>query len=79
MQRFEYEITSHDANTFNELVFYCSESGQCNLTDIPPDQTTILQNILNDRGWEGWDLVQISFGKNGLLAFWKRQVKEGKD
>lgn len=74
MRRFEYEVTRHEADTFNELVFYCSEGGQCNVADVPPDQTTILQNILNERGWEGWELVQIAFGKNGLIAFWKKSI-----
>ncbi len=78
MPKFEYEITRHSADTFNELVYYCSETGQCNLDEIPPDQTTILKGILNERGWKGWELLQIVFGKNGLVAFWKRPIEVSK-
>jgi len=41
------------------------------------DQTTTLVKILNERGEQGWELVQVSFGKDGVMAFWKRKVKEG--
>ena len=78
MPKFEYEITRHTAETFNELVYYCSEAGQCSLDEIPTDQTTVLKGILNERGWQGWELLQIVFGKNGLVAFWKRPVEESK-
>jgi len=39
------------------------------------DQTEILGEMLNERGKQGWELVQISFGKEGLMAFWKREAK----
>lgn len=74
MSRFEYQITRHPAETFNEVVFYCNESGECGLEAIPPEQIEILQKILNEKGWHGWELVQIAFGANGLLAFWKRPL-----
>jgi hypothetical protein len=35
-----------------------------------------LTDILNNRGREGWELVQISFGRDGLMAYWKRIVKD---
>ena len=42
------------------------------MDQIPADQTETLQGILNEEGIEGWGLVQVSFGKGGVLAFWKR-------
>jgi hypothetical protein len=72
MQQFEYKITRHPAETFSELVYYCTESGECSMDQIPADQTETLQGILNEEGIEGWGLVQVSFGKGGVLAFWKR-------
>ncbi len=74
MQRFEYEVTTHAEEQFRELVFYCNEQGECGLNDVPPDQFTVLVKILNSRGAEGWELVEIKFGKEGLIAFWKRQL-----
>ena len=74
MDRYEYQITKHPADTFSKLTFYCTEAGQCSLDDIPQEQTDVLQSILNERGWEGWELVQVAFGGSGLLAFWKRRL-----
>jgi len=74
MKQFEYEITKHAAETFAQLVYFCSEAGECNLEQIPADQTRILEDMLNERGSQGWDLIQVSFGKDGIMAFWKREL-----
>jgi hypothetical protein len=76
MKRFEYEITKHSADTFDKVVYFCSETGQCGLDEVSRDQTRILAGILNQKGQEGWELVQVAFGQDGLMAFWKRKVKE---
>ena len=73
MKTLTYKITKHPADTFKELVYYCSEAGECSLQQIPHDQTETLQNILNIEGAGGWELVQVSFGANGILAFWKKE------
>jgi hypothetical protein len=72
MKGFEYKITKHPAETFSELVYYCTETGECALDQIPHDQTETLQNILNAEGAAGWELIQVSFGSNGIIAFWKK-------
>ena len=72
MDRFEYEVTRHRADTFYDLVYFCSETGECSLDTVPGDQAQILTDLLNERGENGWELVQVAFGKDGLLAFWKR-------
>jgi hypothetical protein len=74
MKKFEYEITKHAAEDFNQLVYFCSETGECTLDQVPDYQTNALKRILNGRGDEGWELVQISFGRNGIVAFWKRMI-----
>jgi hypothetical protein len=76
MQRFEYDVTRHSADTFRELTFYCSEKGECTLDTVPQEQTDILKALLNQRGWEGWELIQLAFGDNGLIAFWKRAIRK---
>ena len=75
MKRFEYNITKHPAESFTELVYYCTEKGECKLDQIPKDQTEVLQSILNGEGGNGWELVQVSFGQNGILAFWKKELQ----
>ena len=76
VKRFEYEITQHPGEAFNQVVYFCSEAGACRIGDVPGDQTRVLTEILNERGRQGWDLVQVTFGKDGVMAFWKRKVKE---
>ena len=76
MKRFQYEITHHPADTFDKVVYFCSETGQCSLNEVSKDETRILTDILNNRGKDGWELVQIAFGKDGLIAFWKHDVAD---
>jgi hypothetical protein len=33
-----------------------------------------MESLLNEGGLLGWELVQASFGKEGILVFWKRQI-----
>jgi hypothetical protein len=74
MAQFEYEITKHPAEAFHQLVYFCSESGECNFSELPSDQMGVLKDILNERGAQGWELIQLSFGKDGIVAFWKRPI-----
>lgn len=76
MTLFKYEITHHPANAFKELVCFCTESGECSLDQVPKDQTATLAGILNERGQMGWELIQVCFGEEGMMAFWKRQTKQ---
>lgn len=72
--RFEYEITTHPAEEFSKLVYFCSDEGDCALNDLPPDQLRLLARLLNHRGSEGWELIEMLFGKDGMVAFWKRAI-----
>lgn len=74
MERFEYKITKHSADTFDKIIYFCSEFGQCGIDEISKDQTRILTDILNTQGDEGWALVQISFAKDGVMIYWKRRI-----
>ena len=76
METFEYHITKHPAEEFSQLHFFCSDSGECELEKIPDFQIRHLADILNEQGDGGWELVQISFGRDGLLIFWKRKIGE---
>jgi hypothetical protein len=78
MEYFEYDITRHSAESLEKVIYFCSESGQCGIDEVSKDQTRILADILNNRGNKGWELVQISFGKDGVMAFWKRRIKDKK-
>jgi len=41
---------------------------------LPSSQVDVFVGFLNKRGAEGWELVEIFFGKDGIVAFWKRAV-----
>jgi len=74
MKQFEYEITKHPADEFSKLVYFCNPEGECDLDQVPSDQTKILENLLNQRGKDGWELLQTLFGKDGIVIFWKREL-----
>jgi hypothetical protein len=74
MKRFEYTITKHPSDEFKQLVYFCTEQGKCNLEEVPSNQLTTLGSLLEERGEEGWELVQVFLGRNGVVAFWKREV-----
>ena len=74
MTKYTYDITKHPAEEFSRLTYFCTESGECSLEEIPDHQAIILRDILNQRGGEGWELVQLFFGKDGVVALWKRIV-----
>jgi hypothetical protein len=74
MKAFKYEITKHPADRFIQLAYFCNEKGECSHDQLPLDQMAVLNDILNDRGSQGWELVQIFFNEGGMLAFWKKET-----
>ena len=75
MKHFEYKITKHLSDTFDKIIYFCSKTGTCSIDEVSKHQTKILTDILNNQGREGWELVQISFGKDGVMVYWKRKIK----
>lgn len=73
MARYEYEVVKYPAETFQRTVFFCSEQGACSLEHVPDEDALHLGKVLNERGAQGWELVQLSFGKDGAIGFWKRR------
>ena len=75
MKQFEYEITKHPADEFTHLVYFCTNEGECNVDQVSLNQTEVLKEILNEMGVQGWELVQVFFGKDGIIALWKRTIE----
>ncbi|MFP4474953.1 MAG: hypothetical protein ACLFOY_05300 [Desulfatibacillaceae bacterium] len=73
MNEFEYEVTTHRADQFQDAVYFCSATGQCELSQVPENQWRLMESLLNERGKNGWNLVQAAFGSDGMLAIWKRE------
>ena len=76
MKLYQYQVTNHPAESFQELIFVCSNEGACEQSQVLGDQTRILTEQLNQQGDQGWELVQLTFGQPGIVAFWKRELKE---
>lgn len=76
MNKFQYRITQHPAETFRDVVYFCNEEGNCSMEQVSTEQTGKIERLLNDMGTQGWELVQANFGKDGLLIFWKRLLQE---
>ncbi len=70
--RWEYDLEKISARSFERVAFFCSEKGDCALEDLPMDQMGVLRDFLNHKGAEGWELVQLFFQEDGVVAFWKR-------
>lgn len=74
MEHFEYRITMHAADTFTRISYFCSEGGDCSIEEVPKEEPNFLVDILNEHGLDGWELVQLVFGKDGVMACWKRRM-----
>jgi len=72
MNRFEYQVTRHSAESFKKVVYFCSEKGECGIQEVPGSESAIFVNIMNEQGSDGWELVQLFFGRDGILGIWKR-------
>ena len=74
MTRYEYDITRHSSESFNRVVYFCTDKGDCRIDEVPAEEPGALVEIFNERGALGWELVQLMFGREGVLACWKRQI-----
>lgn len=74
MSNYEYRVTLHPAEAFREIVLFCSRDGSCSAEMVTSEQIRKMESLLNEGGLQGWELVQASFGKEGLLVFWKRPL-----
>ncbi|MGC9967912.1 MAG: hypothetical protein ABSE08_21225 [Syntrophobacteraceae bacterium] len=75
MDSFEYRVSLHPADVFKDIILFCSSDGSCDMEVVAFEQIKKMETLLNERGLEGWELVQASFGKEGVLVFWKRQIE----
>ena len=74
MERYEYQVTRHEAEEFKQVVYFCSDQGACRLEEVPSEQAQRMVDLLNERGEEGWELLQLVFKTDGFMGIWKRKV-----
>ncbi len=73
MKTFAYDVTLYPLTRFKELSFICSEEGTCAIQETSAGSLDLLVSILNERGREGWELVELISRPSGLVAIWKRE------
>ncbi len=87
MDAWEYDITSYSIEQVLAMqekaglpseqdrpVMFCSDKGACFFDNIPNANIQIIVGILNARGAEGWQLVNVNFRTDEMLCFWKRRL-----
>lgn len=75
-RNFVYEVKKHPLEQFIRMAYFCTEKGECGLDEIPGEQTEAFEDLLNQRGSEGWELVQSFFGSDGVITIWKKEKQE---
>lgn len=76
MKKFTYEIEIYPAEHFSDIVYYCTDDGECKGNPPASSQIERLKRVLNEKGAEGWELVHVSVGGSGLFAVWKMEATE---
>ena len=72
MSQYEYQVKLIAAKEMQELVYFCNPSGECSARQVPTDQEQRLAALLTEHGQQGWELIQLLPGREGLLGIWKR-------
>ncbi|KPL17790.1 MAG: hypothetical protein AMJ92_10915 [candidate division Zixibacteria bacterium SM23_81] len=57
-----------------ERAIICDAQGVCFFDDAPDTNVEVLKSILNTRGAQGWELVQLDYRRDRLICTWRRKV-----
>jgi hypothetical protein len=74
MKEFVYEISFHPLQVESKMRIFCSAEGDCSVEDVPDSDSMAVIRVLNERGRDGWELIEILFGRDGYICFWKREM-----
>jgi hypothetical protein len=85
MKRWKYRVTVHTAEDILALVsepaeaappvVFCDDEGACYFDAGPNPYTRAIEEILNQAGDGEWELVQVTFRPDQMIAFWKQPVE----
>jgi hypothetical protein len=56
---------------------YCDSEGECFFDEAPNPYLGAIVELLDDRGRQGWVLVQVVPRERDLICFWRRERTEG--
>ena len=82
MKKWEYDISFHPIDELNisesefpsDHSIACDTEGHCFFSDVIKPNMDVFKELLNSKGAEGWELVQIGYHKGSLACFWKREI-----
>ena len=84
MEKWEYDISFYsfedlgipkkDVHFPAEQVIACDTDGHCYFNDVMKSYIDVFKAAFNDKGAEGWELLQLEYHRGSLVCFWKREV-----
>ena len=82
MGNWQYRITIHTPADVLDLLpepveqvpptIFCDDQGACYFDAGPNPFTRAIEQLLNQVGEQGWELVQVAFRPDQMIGFWKR-------
>jgi hypothetical protein len=77
-----YRVTVHNASDILSLLpepaaqappqVFCDDAGACYFDAGPNPYTSAIEQLLNQVGEEGWELVQVTFRTDQMIGIWKQ-------
>ncbi len=75
MRKWEYRITVHTLPSLpcdEQTVIECDQEGGCYVGIACRGKVAWLEEVLAEKGREGWELVQSGYHQKELFCIWKR-------
>jgi hypothetical protein len=81
MTQWEYQITIHELPEMPPKeqggAIQCDQDGLCFIHDAYQGGIEWVENLLGEKGKEGWELVQSGYHNRELLCIWKKRKEAG--
>lgn len=84
MKKWEYNITFHSLDDLGisqkdidfpaNQVIACDTEGHCYFNDVMKSYLDVFKSTLDEKGAEGWELIQLEYHRGSLVCFWKREA-----
>jgi hypothetical protein len=82
MAQWSYKTSRHslaEMSEESERVFACDDKGRCLVHDLQEEKMGALEDILNEEGRKGWELVQCHYHGAELFCLWKKEEERKKN
>jgi hypothetical protein len=78
MSRWKYQITLHklpQPQSAEKAIVECDQAGQCFVHDACQGGLEWLEDLFQEKGNDGWELVQSATHYRELLCIWKKKME----